>query len=79
MIRFAVSVSHEGSARPVEVVRALFGEDVAERTDLARLALWATEGDGQQHQIDPMRLELLRRSSPVRAAAGEGATVAATP
>jgi radical SAM family uncharacterized protein/radical SAM-linked protein len=77
LIRFAVSVSHEGSARPVEVVRALFGEDVAERTDLARLAIWAIEGGAQ---LDPMRIELLRRNTPpVRAAGGEGATVAATP
>jgi radical SAM family uncharacterized protein/radical SAM-linked protein len=61
LVRFAVSVSHEGSARPVEVVRALWGEDVAARADFARLALRGTE------DADPMHLDLLRR--PVTAAA----------
>jgi radical SAM-linked protein len=61
LVRFAVGVSHEGSARPVEVVRALFGEDVAARADFARLALRASEA------ADPMHLEHLRR--PVAAAA----------
>jgi uroporphyrinogen decarboxylase len=36
-----VSVSHEGSARPSEIVRVLFGEDAALGADLARLAIWA--------------------------------------
>ena len=61
LVRFAVSVSHEGSARPVEVVRALWGDDVAVRTDFGRLALRGTE------EADPMHLELLR--GPVAAAA----------
>jgi radical SAM family uncharacterized protein/radical SAM-linked protein len=61
LVRFNVGVSHEGSARPVEVARALFGEDVAARTDFARLALHASEA------ADPMHLEHLRR--PVAAAA----------
>jgi radical SAM family uncharacterized protein/radical SAM-linked protein len=61
LVRFAVSVSHEGSARPIEVVRALWGEDVAARTDFARLALRGTE------DADPMHLDLFRR--PVAAAA----------
>jgi hypothetical protein len=74
LVRFAVSVTHEGSARPVEVVRALFGEDVAERADLARLALWSLEGDAQ---VDPMRLEQLRRHAPPRAAVGDAAVATA--
>jgi radical SAM-linked protein len=60
LVRFAVSVSHEGSARPVEVVRALWGEETAAGTDFARLALRATE------DADPMHLDVLRR--PVAAA-----------
>jgi hypothetical protein len=62
LVRFAVTVSHEGSARPVEVVRALWGEDVAARTDFARLALRASE------DTDPMHLEGLRRPVSVTAA-----------
>jgi radical SAM family uncharacterized protein/radical SAM-linked protein len=46
MISFSVSVSNEGSARPSEVVAALFGADVAAETDLARLALWGEGGEG---------------------------------
>jgi radical SAM family uncharacterized protein/radical SAM-linked protein len=80
LVRFAVGVSHEGSARPAEVVRALFGEDVASGTELARLALWAesaADGDGivgygvgavrggaEDTAIDPLRLDVLRRRTP---------------
>jgi radical SAM family uncharacterized protein/radical SAM-linked protein len=77
-VRFAVSVSHEGSARPIEVVRALFGEDVAERADLARLALWSLDGE---KELDPMRLDLLRHHAPAPRATdvSEANTAAATP
>jgi radical SAM family uncharacterized protein/radical SAM-linked protein len=63
-VRFSVGVSHEGSARPIEVVRALFGDDAAAGADFARLALWANEaGEHGAHgpTLDPMRLEQLRR------------------
>jgi radical SAM family uncharacterized protein/radical SAM-linked protein len=76
LVRFGVSVSQEGSARPVEVVRALFGEDVAAGTELARLALWASEaGDAA---VDPLRLEVLRRpvTSPAAPPAERVAAVA---
>jgi radical SAM family uncharacterized protein/radical SAM-linked protein len=66
LVRFAVSVSHEGSARPVEVVRALFGDDVAAGAELARLALWAESvGVGaEEGAIDPLHLDVLRRRTP---------------
>jgi radical SAM family uncharacterized protein/radical SAM-linked protein len=53
MISFSVSVSNEGSARPSEVVAALFGADVAAETDLARLALW---GDDRTDPLHPPEL-----------------------
>jgi radical SAM family uncharacterized protein/radical SAM-linked protein len=56
LISFSVSVSNEGSARPLEVVSALYGEEVAGRVDLARLALWGDD------RTDPLRLaEPVRR------------------
>jgi radical SAM-linked protein len=62
LISFSVSVSHEGSARPIEVLTALYGADVAAETDLARLALWGDD------RIDPLRVaDLARRGAGVRA------------
>jgi radical SAM-linked protein len=58
LVRFSVSVSHEGSARPLEVVRALFGDDLAAGAELARLALWAADAGGAA--VDPLSLERLR-------------------
>jgi radical SAM family uncharacterized protein/radical SAM-linked protein len=50
LVSFAVSVSAEGSARPVEVIAGLFGPEVAAQTDLARVALWA------EYRIDPLHV-----------------------
>jgi len=55
MVAFGVSVTNEGSARPAEVVTALFGAEVAAAADLARLALWGDDG------VDPLRVADLRR------------------
>ena len=41
MVTFRISVGPQGSARPVEALTALFGEDVAGRADVARLGLRA--------------------------------------
>jgi radical SAM-linked protein len=86
LVRFAVSVSHEGSARPVEVVRALFGDDVAAGTELGRLALWAESAapDGAPEgpdagAIDPLSLEVLRRRAPTGPGAPAGEAVAVAP
>jgi radical SAM family uncharacterized protein/radical SAM-linked protein len=41
MVTFRISVGPQGSARPVEALTALFGEDIAGRADVARLGLRA--------------------------------------
>ncbi len=51
LVRFRVAVSHEGSARPSEVLAALFAADVAPRAELADIA---------------SRAELARRACGVR-------------
>jgi radical SAM family uncharacterized protein/radical SAM-linked protein len=71
LVRFRVAVSHEGSARPSEVLAALFGADLAPRAELARLGLWAREpgrnGDSDRAlaglSVDPLDVESLRRHS----------------
>jgi hypothetical protein len=40
-LSFRIAISAQGSARPVEALTALFGEDVAGRADVARLGLRA--------------------------------------
>ena len=55
LVRFRVAVSHEGSARPIEVLSALFGAEVAPRAEIARLGLWAPGS------VDPLDVESLRR------------------
>jgi len=40
-VTFRIAVGPQGSARPVEALTALFGDDVAGRTDVARLGLRA--------------------------------------
>ncbi len=66
LVRFRVAVSHEGSARPIEVLSALFGADVAPRAEIARLGLWAPGS------VDPLDVDSLRRqpaaAAPVLAA-----------
>jgi radical SAM family uncharacterized protein/radical SAM-linked protein len=78
LVRFAVGVSHEGSARPLEVVRALFGDDAAASADFARLALWGAAGTtealgedagAEVPAVDPLSLEALRRGHAVASAA----------
>jgi len=54
LLRFRVAVSHEGSARPIEVLTALFGEELAADAEIARSALWAEGG------LDPLELAPLR-------------------
>jgi radical SAM family uncharacterized protein/radical SAM-linked protein len=75
LVRFRVAVSHEGSARPSEVLATLLGPEAACGAELARLALWAVddaggattearEGEGSREsgqRIDPLDLERLRQ------------------
>ncbi len=50
LLSFGVTISQEGSARPIEVIEALFGPEVAADTDLARRALHGED------RADPLRL-----------------------
>ncbi|HEY2731448.1 MAG TPA: TIGR03960 family B12-binding radical SAM protein [Polyangia bacterium] len=73
MVRFRVKVSHEGSARPSEIARVLFDEETAARTDLARLAIWASQpglpGEPEDAAVDPLCVAVLRRRPAVVAPA----------
>jgi radical SAM-linked protein len=69
-IRFRVAVSHEGSARPIEVLAALFDPEVAARAEIARLALWGLMDAGDR--VDPLELERLRRHGTVMAPGAPG-------
>jgi radical SAM family uncharacterized protein/radical SAM-linked protein len=66
LVSFSVSVSNEGNARPIEVVTALYGAEIADKTDLARLALWGED------RSDP-----LRAAEPGRRGGGAGVVAAA--
>jgi radical SAM family uncharacterized protein/radical SAM-linked protein len=64
LVAFRVAVSHEGSARPAEVIGALCGAEVAARVELARLGLVAEAG------LDPLQPQALGRGAGAGAAAG---------
>jgi radical SAM family uncharacterized protein/radical SAM-linked protein len=68
-ICFGVAVSHEGSARPIEVLSTLFDPEIAARAEIARLGLWGRD-TAVGGLIDPLNLERLRR---------HGTVVSATP
>jgi radical SAM-linked protein len=72
VITFGVTVSHEGSARPIEVLESLIGPAFAEKADIARLVL---HGMGSEDQlIDALDTTTLRsvpaRKPPAAAASG---------
>jgi radical SAM family uncharacterized protein/radical SAM-linked protein len=71
LISFAVAVSAEGSARPIEVIAGLYGPEVAAQTDLARLALWG------EHRTDPLAAALLPNAAPTPSAPSLQATTGA--
>jgi radical SAM family uncharacterized protein/radical SAM-linked protein len=58
VITFGVTVSHEGSARPIEVLEALVGPAFAEKADFARLSLFGVSAEGAL--IDAMDTATLR-------------------
>ncbi len=67
-VAFSVRISTEGSARPSEVIEALFGREVAADTDLARRALWGED------RADPLRVPAARpRPAPAAPAAASAA------
>ncbi len=58
VVSFGVVVSALGSARPVEVVEALYGVEAVGRTPLARLGLWASRtSDDATVFVDPLAVE----------------------
>jgi radical SAM-linked protein len=73
MITFGLTVSHEGSARPIEVLESLIGAPAADRSDLARVVLHGVGGDGQI--IDALDTPTLR-AVPARKATTEPAPAA---
>jgi radical SAM family uncharacterized protein/radical SAM-linked protein len=60
ILSFSVSVSAEGSARPIEVIEALLDKDAAGAAEFARLGLAAAGGAGAVDWIDPLDLVALR-------------------
>jgi radical SAM family uncharacterized protein/radical SAM-linked protein len=66
ILRFELTISGEGSARPYEVIEALAGEEVAGQSSFARLAL--TAGGGDAGDRDPLDLSALRSPPPAAAA-----------
>jgi hypothetical protein len=58
VVCFGVVVSALGSARPIEVVEALYDASVVGRTSLARLGLWAArKSDAVAVFLDPLAVE----------------------
>ena len=58
LVRFQLSVSTEGSAKPIEVIEGLWGPEVAAACSIARVALWGLDGD---RLVDPLDADALRR------------------
>jgi radical SAM family uncharacterized protein/radical SAM-linked protein len=57
VLDFGLVVSAFGSARPVEVIEAFFGEGSPVRCEIVRMGLWATVGG---EKADPVEVEKLR-------------------
>jgi radical SAM family uncharacterized protein/radical SAM-linked protein len=62
VITFGVTVSHEGSAKPIEVLESLIGAGFAEKADIARLVLQGAGSEGQY--IDALDTATLRAMLP---------------
>jgi hypothetical protein len=56
-LRFAIAVSQEGSARPIEALRALCGTEAADEADIVRLGLDAIAAGAW---VDPLDVAALR-------------------
>jgi hypothetical protein len=50
VLAFGLVISALGSARPVEVIEAFFGEGVSGGCEIVRMGLYATAGSGK---VDP--------------------------
>jgi radical SAM family uncharacterized protein/radical SAM-linked protein len=62
VLTFSVAISHEGSARPVEVLQALAGPEAADAASFVRVSLSA-HGPGEAG-VDPLDLPALRARTP---------------
>jgi radical SAM family uncharacterized protein/radical SAM-linked protein len=60
VVALELAVTQEGSAKPAEVVEALWGAAAAADLACARVALWALD-EQDQRRVDPLDLEGLRR------------------
>jgi hypothetical protein len=60
LVALELAVTQEGSAKPAEVVEALWGAAAAADVACARVALWALDGE-DGHRVDPLDLDGLRR------------------
>ncbi|MEO5769195.1 MAG: TIGR03960 family B12-binding radical SAM protein, partial [Polyangia bacterium] len=76
LVRFQLAVTTEGSAKPIEVVESLWGTEVAARSAIARVGLWAVDSDrlrdplgaplgtrSEARLIDPLDADALRASA----------------
>ena len=61
LLELELRIAAEGGPKPVEVIRALWGDEVAGETRFARVALSAL-AEGQP--CDPLQVERLRRPAP---------------
>jgi hypothetical protein len=73
VLAFRVGVSHEGSARPIEVITALCGEAIAAAADFARLGLRGETG------LDPMCPAHFRTVPPLATQASAAPAPVTTP
>jgi hypothetical protein len=60
VLDFGLVVSAFGSARPVEVIEAFFGEGFVSVCEIVRMGLWATAGGGK---VDPVEVGVLRATA----------------
>jgi len=92
LVRFQLAVSAEGSAKPIEVIEALWGAEAAAQTALARVALWAVDSDRLRDPagaplpermgarlIDPLDADALRQSAATLALIQDGDVDGALP
>lgn len=75
-VRFTTLLRNEGSAKPTEVVRALFGEAVERSASIVRESVWGCPPDTDASEPDVMRIDLLDLESLRREPRTSSATAA---
>ncbi len=58
-LRFSTLLRNEGSAKPSEVIRVLFGDDIAAETSVVRESVWGCPAETDLASDDITRLDLL--------------------